>query len=183
MGIGGHGDDQGIGEGLPAPTGMAGGLRGFDREDRVEQEHTAFGPGLQTAVGRRGQAEVARELLADVAQAGRNPDTGCHGKRQSLGLTWSVVGVLAQDHHPHLGQRRQRQGPQRLRRVDDGTVVQPLLQEGLQRLPGGRRPEIADQCRPVGLHRPLRGVGRLQLRHHRFLSSSGSIPIQRTLHR
>mmetsp|Transcript_6201 Transcript_6201/g.11031 ORF Transcript_6201/g.11031 Transcript_6201/m.11031 type:complete len:219 (-) Transcript_6201:83-739(-) len=122
--------DQGVGQRLPALVGMAGRLAVFHGQHRVEQQGAALGPAHQAPSGGEGFAEVALDLLEDVAQAGREGHALGHAERQALGLARAVVGVLAEDYDTGLGQRRQAQRTQRLGRVDRRAGGRALGQKG-----------------------------------------------------
>ena len=73
----------------------------LDRQDAVEQQHTLAGPGLKAAVRKLAliKSQVSLDLLNDVQQRRWHTYTRRHGKTQAMGLTFTVVRVLAQNNH------------------------------------------------------------------------------------
>ena len=101
------GADGGVGELFPAVTRVRGGLSGTHRQRGVEQQHPFPRPLLEVARTRHGHAEVVVQLLEDVLQAGREGHAIGHREREAVGLSRTVVRVLAQDDHLHLVERRE----------------------------------------------------------------------------
>lgn len=91
--------NHGIGEGFPAFLLVGAGFVGFDREGGVNQKYALFGPAFKVAAGLRFVAEVAFDFLEDVLQGGRFGALLGHREAEAVGLTWFVVGILAQDNH------------------------------------------------------------------------------------
>ncbi|MNM61961.1 hypothetical protein D3C81_732740 [compost metagenome] len=85
----------------------------LDGQRGVEQQHALLGPVLQAAVVGRVDVQVALELLEDVLQRRRHRHARLHREAQAMGLAGAVIGVLADDHHLHLVQRR------RVQRIED----------------------------------------------------------------
>ncbi|OJV60498.1 MAG: hypothetical protein BGO36_00180 [Burkholderiales bacterium 68-10] len=104
----------------------------------------------QRLVGARRLTEFARQLLVDVAQAGRRAHTRGDGKGQSAGLARAVVGVLPEDDHAHRLGRRQLQRAQRLGRIDGGPGGQAGLQKIAQPPPLGAAQKAPHQRLPAG---------------------------------
>ena len=115
------GFDDGVGEGLPAEALVRAGLPGTDGERSIEEQDALLRPFQQAPVGDdRGMPQVGGDLLLDILKARRDSDTRGDGEGKSFGLPRSVVRVLPEDHHPHLGQRAkiQRTEDHPPRRVD-----------------------------------------------------------------
>src|SRR6185437_5314649 len=87
--------DGRIGEPFPAPVCMCAGATLLHRQHAVEQQHTAVGPGGETAVAGAGDAEVALDFLEYVVQRWRHPHAGAHREAQAMRLAGTVVGILA----------------------------------------------------------------------------------------
>src|SRR5664280_1623866 len=104
--------DRALGDGLPALTTVRTGGARLDGEHPVEQQYALGEPRAQVAVGWRRDAEVVAQLLVHVAQRGRQRrHVRAHRERQSHGVTWRGVRVLADHEHPYLLQR-ERERPQ-----------------------------------------------------------------------
>ena len=176
-----HLADDGIGQPLPAPACVAGGLALFHRQAGVEQQHAVLRPLDQAAAGlrkRRGRrAQIALQFLEDVAQRRRQRHTRRYRERQPLGLAAPVVGVLAEDDHAHAFRRRQFQRAQGPGRKDGGPGLQARLQKGQQLAPLGAGKKAVHQRLPAAGHGPIGGVSALELRRVR-----GICPISHQRH-
>ena len=142
-----QGPDGAFGDGLPAFTPVR---RRFARthcQHPVEQHHTLVRPGCQVTAGGRGVSEVSAIFGEDVGQAAwQPPNVGRHRETQPDGVTRRRIGVLADDQHPHLVQRKG-EGPQDVRA--GRQIAMSCGQFGAQ--------EFAHRCH-LGLDR-LQGVG------------------------
>ena len=96
-----HGDgaDDGVGEGLPALSGVRGRFVGPHGEHRVEQQYALLGPAVEVARERHGYARVVGDLLENVLERRRKGYAVGHGETEAVGLSGSVVGVLPDDDH------------------------------------------------------------------------------------
>lgn len=112
--------DDSVGEELPAFLGMRSGIGALDRHGRVEQQHPLLGPALQVTMTGDGDIQVALQFFVDVHQRRRRRHPWLHRETQAVGLAGAVIGILAENHHFHLLQRRgvQRIEDHRPRRVD-----------------------------------------------------------------
>lgn len=93
------GTHHGIGELLPAVSGMRGGLVGTHRQYGIEQQHALLGPTVEVAACGYGGAGIVVHLLEDVLQRGRKGHAVAHREAQTVGLTLAVIGILAYDDH------------------------------------------------------------------------------------
>ena len=141
---------------------MAGGTAFLHRQTGIEQQHALPGPTQQAPVNRWRPPQIPLQLLEDVSQARWRPLTLGHGKGQPMCLAGPVVGVLTQDDHPHLGQGRKLQGPQRLRRINHRTGVKATAHKSRQRPSGFTREKALGQSTPVWRHRPASRLPRGQ---------------------
>lgn len=85
---------------FPALVCMGVGLVRTNGQARVQEQHSAVGPGgEQATVFRRGRevGVVVGEGLVDVLQGGRGGSGWAHGETEAVGLVEVVVGVLAYD--------------------------------------------------------------------------------------
>ncbi|MCY1536697.1 hypothetical protein D9M68_721620 [compost metagenome] len=87
-------------------------------------------------MGRNVDVQVALEFLVDVLQRRRRRHARLHREAQAVGLARTVVGILADDDHFHLLQRRgvQRIEDQRSRREDHlagGLLLTQEIAQGL----------------------------------------------------
>ena len=98
--------DDLVGEGLPPVSAMAEGLAGTHGEAGVEQEHTLAGPAAQIAALGDGGTGLGLYLLEDIAQRGREIHPVIHAEAKPMGLARAMIGVLAQDDHLDLAERR-----------------------------------------------------------------------------
>lgn len=92
-----------IGEALPAAALVAPRLVGPHRQGGVEEQHSLARPGAQVARAPRRDPEIGLQLFEDVDERGRWWHARVHAEAQAVRLTWAVVGVLAEDHHLHVG--------------------------------------------------------------------------------
>ncbi len=81
---------------------------------------------------RRRQPQVALQLIEHIAQAGWDALTTRHRKSQALGLTLSVVRVLAEYDDAHPIARGQLHGTQQLRRIDRRARGLALTDKGFE---------------------------------------------------
>jgi len=72
-------------------------------------------PMLERAVDRGRATQVGGQLLVDVDQGRWRGHTAADRKAEPVGLTWAVVGILAQDHRLHRRVRCHVQGGKNLR--------------------------------------------------------------------
>ena len=112
------------------------GLVLFHGEHAVEQEHALLRPMAQVAAIGHAATQVRRQFLVQIAQAGRHSHAGRHRERQSHRLAVAVIGVLAQDHHAHIGRSGEGQRVEGLRRWREYGFALLLL--GLQFAVDGR---------------------------------------------
>ena len=99
-----------IGQFFPSFALMATGFVCLDRQRSVEQQYALFRPSAQiTALWDR-RAQVAMDLLVDIHQRRGYLHTIGHGKRESHGLPFLMVRVLADDDHAHLVKRARVKG-------------------------------------------------------------------------
>ena len=125
--------DGALGEGLPPFFGVGGCGAPVHREHRVEAEHPLPRPDAQIGARSRAGADIAFQLLLDVAQRGRRLDPVRHREGKPHGLPRLMVGVLAQHQHPHRPRRGQPEGIEDLvrRRIDGahcGAAAHILIQ-------------------------------------------------------
>src|SRR4051794_11582860 len=99
--------DNAVGEALPTTLAVRGGAAHFDRQHAVEQQYPLVCPMLEKAMARLLYAEVAFELLVNVDEARRGPDSGPHREAQSMCLALAVIGILAEDHDADVVDRCQ----------------------------------------------------------------------------
>ena len=102
-------------------------------ERGVEQEHALLRPARQLpALARHVHAQVARYLLEDVLQGGREPYALAHRERQPVRLAGIDVGVLAHDDHFDVRERNvfERREYERARRVDGVVLVFRVQERG-----------------------------------------------------
>jgi hypothetical protein len=139
IGPGGDGGHGGVGEGFPALVLVRTGLAGLDRQRIVEQEHALLRPVDEMAMGGPGQAEVGAQFLENVDEAGRHLDAALNRKREAVGLSGAMIGVLPEDHDLDLRQRGQFERGQALAaRGIDGLARGFLgLEEAAQRAQRG----------------------------------------------
>ena len=164
-----------VGEGFPALFLMRSRSACPHGEGGVEEQNARSSPSLEVAVPRGRNTEVGFEFGVDVAQAGRNVDPVGDGKGKPVRLPRTVVGILAQDHHPDLVVGGQVQSAKHLvvRRVHG--VGGPLGgDEGLELAPVGALKFCAQNGVPVGSwrHRLPKLGGRGERRWERCVESS-----------
>ncbi len=97
-----EGGDGGVGERLPSVSAVAEGLVLADGEARVEQEDALPCPAHEVAGGGDGCARLGLHLLEDVLKRWREGDAVVHAEAESVGLSGSVIRVLAEDDDAHL---------------------------------------------------------------------------------
>lgn len=97
--------DDGIREALPSLPLVRPGNPCPNREGGVQQQHTLLRPWLKVPGRWPGHRQVPLEFLEHVLQRWRWRHPIRYGKAKAVRLTRSVVGVLPQDHHPHLIER------------------------------------------------------------------------------
>ena len=96
--------DDIIGELLPAFALVGIRLSGTDGQHGVQQQHAVFCPVGQFAVlAGVVDAHIVLDLLEDVHQRRRRSHAFPHGKAEPVSLIGVVIGILSQDHCPHLG--------------------------------------------------------------------------------
>ena len=128
--------DECIGIDFPTPLGMRCCRTILDRQTGVEQQNPLLGPAMQRSVFGHGQPQVSLQLLEHIAQAGWHPHARRDRKCKPVGLAWAVIWILPQNHHPHLCEIGQAQGPQGIRGVHHSPLSQPLLQSLKQQSTG-----------------------------------------------
>ena len=155
-----HRRDAGIGNRIPSAPRMAARLARFDRQRVVEQQHALHGPARQVATNGSSDAQIGFDLLIDIAQARRQSHTFAHRERQAMRLSRPVIGVLPENHDPHLikwchRQRRQALSTRRVNRLARVLLrAQPpaqlasfrCLQRRFQRALPGFRDHFAHAC-------------------------------------
>ena len=94
--------DDPIGEILPshAPVGI--GCMGPDGEHRVQQQHPSLGPLGQAAVTGTMKSHIIFQFLINIIEGRGHRHPFLHRKAEPMGLAGAMVGVLAQNHRPHL---------------------------------------------------------------------------------
>ncbi|MNV09210.1 hypothetical protein D3C71_996990 [compost metagenome] len=120
-----------IGEKLPALVLVRIGIGALDGHGGVEHQHALIGPALQVTMVGDVDVQVALELFIDVHQRRWRRHAGLHREAQTVGLARAVIGILTEDHHLDLVQRRgiERVENHRPRRIDLLTGRPLLLQE------------------------------------------------------
>ena len=84
------------------------------------------------------EVEVGVEFLVDVHQRRRHTDAAPNREAQTVRLAWSVVRVLAENHHLHLGVRSAvERGEHVVGGRVDGMIAAFLGDELLQFVPVG----------------------------------------------
>ncbi|MNV69692.1 hypothetical protein D3C71_1626120 [compost metagenome] len=130
-GVMGDQRDQRIGHRFPAALGVGSGQPVFHGQRGVQQQHALVRPRAQVvALWHRRARELLRDLIEDVAQAGRPLAIVGHRERQALGLARAVIRVLPQDHYAHVGRRQAVQGPERPGGIDACAFGQALFDVG-----------------------------------------------------
>src|SRR4029079_15611350 len=91
-------------------------------------------PMLEEAVPRRPDAEVALDFLENVDEAWGDLDAGLDRKAQPVRLSFAMVRILAEDHHPHFLERRQVERPEPLAALgkDMFALLSLFTREALQ---------------------------------------------------
>ena len=155
----GDGAHHGVGEGLPAAAGVRCGFVGADREHGVEQQHSLFGPAVEVARRRYGRAGVVGDLLEDVLQRGREGNSVRDRETKPVGLSGTVIGVLADDDH--------------------FQAVERAFVEGAEDVAAARENAPRGVFLPYEL-RELREIGFFELRGEEFLPVGGYLYIHVT---
>ena len=91
--------DDLVGEHLPAPVLVGGRLAFTNRQRGIEQKHSLIRPMGQVSILRIGPSKICFQLLEDIYQRRRVSDSLMHGKTQSIGLSCTVIGILAEYDH------------------------------------------------------------------------------------
>ena len=86
-----------VGKDFPPFAFVAVGFSAAHGERRVEQQHALFRPADEAAVFAEMGAVFGVDFFEYVDQAGRRLNAGLHGKRQTVRLTFAVIGVLTQN--------------------------------------------------------------------------------------
>lgn len=102
--------DHPIRETFPPATLMRGCSSGSNRERGVEQQDSGGRPLLERAATRHGASKIGVQFLEDVAQGRRVGDTRANREAQTVGLSGTVIRILAENHDLDLGERSQVQG-------------------------------------------------------------------------
>lgn len=84
-------------------------------------------------IGGRRAAKISLQFLIDVAKARRKFLAGRYGERKAFRLPDAVVGILTKDDDPDPLARRQFEGAQHPRRIDDRAGRLPRAKMGKQR--------------------------------------------------
>lgn len=97
-----------VGEGFPAFALMTARHSGLDGECSVEQEDALVGPMGEIALPsvKRAAGVFELQFLVDIDQRRRWLNALLHRKTQTVGLARAVVGILSEDDHFHLVERR-----------------------------------------------------------------------------
>ena len=133
----------------PRPRCEAG-LAGPDGERPVEQHHALVGPRRQVAVLGGLDAEVGAQLRVDVREAARDrPDVRVDREAQPDRVAGRRVGVLADDQHPHVGERP-------LEGAEDVVAGRQVGRARPRSRPAGTAPSPRSGRRPVRAPRPSR---------------------------
>ena len=90
-------------------------MPGRHGQHRVEQEDAALRPRREVAGRGPRQPEVGLQLRVDVLQGRWRADAGGNGEAEPHRLSGAVIGILAEDHHADVVERRQRE------RVEDAV--------------------------------------------------------------
>ena len=101
-----QGADDGIGEGFPPSARMAERLVGTDAEAGVEQEHSLMSPTGEVATLWYWSTRFRLYLLKDVPERWRKWYAVQNGEAKSVCLPVAMVGVLPQDDHLNVVERR-----------------------------------------------------------------------------
>ena len=83
---------------------------GPDGQHRIQKQNPLSGPFFQITVVWDRTAQVIVKLLVNVHQGRGHRHIRLHGEAETVGLAYIVVGVLAQNHHLHLGKRGECKG-------------------------------------------------------------------------
>ena len=124
--------DRLVGQRRPAELHVCAGLAGLDGQRGVEQEHALARPARKVAGGRDRGAGLLRHLGEDHLERGRQPAPADIREGEAVGVARGRVGVLAEDHRPHVVERRQGERVEDVlrRRQHPGTGFAP----GIDRL-------------------------------------------------
>ena len=91
------GTDDGVGECFPALVAVTEGLVLTDGETGVEEEDALACPACEVAGGRDGGSGLGVYFLEDVLERGRKGYSVSYAETESVCLSGSVIGVLAED--------------------------------------------------------------------------------------
>src|SRR5207342_1617059 len=171
-----HFDDV-VGETFPTLALVRARAAFLDRQHRVEQQHTLFGPMRQAPMRGARDPEIAMQFLEDVLQRRRHRGAVLHGETQAMRLPEPVVRILAEHDDLHLVEGRGIQ-----RREDLGhrweyvrALPDALTEERAQLLHVLALQVIADARLPTRLQADaVRARGRRRFAHASRLRCSGS---------
>ena len=124
-----------VGKGLPSLALMRSGAPVLDGETGIEKQHALACPAFKIAMSGMRNAQITLKLAINVLKGWWRGDAARHGKTEPMRLSRPVIGVLAEDHHLHIIERRQLKGAEHpaSRRVDAFAGGFLGAQEGTQR--------------------------------------------------
>ena len=102
-----EGADGSVGELFPTVARVRCRLSSTHRKRGVQEQYPFPRPFLKIARPRHRHTQVVLQLLENVLQTRWERHTIRHRKRQTMRLTWTMIWVLAQNHHFHLVERRE----------------------------------------------------------------------------
>ena len=113
---------------LPAQLLVGSGLPFLGRQHRVQKQHPLSNPIPQVGRTLDGTTYIGRPFLEDVSQRGRPWQTRIrHTECNTMGLAWTMVGILAQHDHIHfLGPRPLQDLPNLMQRWAKNPVFMGL---------------------------------------------------------
>lgn len=84
-----------------------------------------FGPLFQISSGKTGRlAQIVGDFLVNILQGGGQTDTMIDSKAEAIGLSWTMIGILAKDHDFNLIKGREIKGMKdKLGRRVDGRLL------------------------------------------------------------
>lgn len=94
--------DGGIGKLFPAMARMRSGLSGPNGKGSIQEQHPFPSPFLQVAGMRHGNPQVGIQLLENVLKTWRERHSVGNRERKAMGLSWTMIGILSQNHDLHL---------------------------------------------------------------------------------
>lgn len=98
----GDGLNDGIGKLFPAMSGVRGGFVGAYRQYGIEQQHALFRPSIQVTAVRIRSSRIGLYFLENIDERRGERDAVIDRKAQSVGLSFSVIGILSDDDDPDV---------------------------------------------------------------------------------